>query len=144
MRSRTPLRNRWWVLIVVILLVGCNVPDTPQPTDTEQTAVQVEIPPVAPTETQPLPTPTVDEPVVAIVNGEEIGQRAYEAHLARYQDAQAQAGTLLATENMETTVLDDLIARLLLVQGARAGGTLRRPMGCVCACVSGAVRARSP
>lgn len=39
-----------------------------------------------------------------------------------YQAAQTQTGTLLATDNVEQIVLDDLIDRMLLAQGARAAG----------------------
>lgn len=66
-------------------------------------------------------TPTISPPV-ARVNGEEIPQDLYEIHLAQYQAAQAESGTLLASEGVEQIVLDDLIDRLLLAQGARAGG----------------------
>ncbi|MBN2501409.1 MAG: SurA N-terminal domain-containing protein [Anaerolineales bacterium] len=123
MKLRTPLRYLWWGFIVAGLLVGCNMPDANEPPVTPSVEIQAEVPVQNPTETQPEPTPTTaPDPAAAIVNGEEIGQSIYQAHLARYQDAQAQAGTLLATENVETSVLDDLIARLLLAQGARAGG----------------------
>jgi parvulin-like peptidyl-prolyl isomerase len=98
------------------------MPGSSQPTATQLPEVEPETPPADVVATQPVPTPTVEEPAVAIVNGEEIGQGSYEAHLARFQDAQADAGTLLATENVETRVLDDLIARLLLAQEARTGG----------------------
>jgi peptidyl-prolyl cis-trans isomerase C len=59
---------------------------------------------------------------VATVNGEGISSEIFAIHLAQYQNAQAEAGTLLATENIETIVLDDLINRLLLAQVARAAG----------------------
>jgi peptidyl-prolyl cis-trans isomerase C len=66
-------------------------------------------------------TPTLSPPV-ATVNSEEIPKDLYEIHLAQYQAAQAESGTLLASEGVEQIVLDDLIDRLLLAQGARAGG----------------------
>jgi parvulin-like peptidyl-prolyl isomerase len=59
---------------------------------------------------------------VALVNGEGISEEMYQRSLALYRDAQAQAGTLLATEDVEQVVLNDLIARLLLAQAARAEG----------------------
>jgi parvulin-like peptidyl-prolyl isomerase len=123
MKLRTPLRYLWWAFIIAALLVGCNMPDANEPPVATPAEVQAETPVENPTETQPEPTPTTaPDPAVAVVNGEEIGQSAFEAHLARYQGAQAQADALLATENVETSVLDDLIARLLLAQGARSGG----------------------
>jgi parvulin-like peptidyl-prolyl isomerase len=59
---------------------------------------------------------------VAIVNGEEIPRPIFDIHLAQYQAAQQQSGTLLASENVEQIVLDDLIDRLLLAQAARTEG----------------------
>jgi len=46
----------------------------------------------------------------------------YQAHLARYTAAQEELGTLLATEDAQNTVLEDLINRLLLTQAARQAG----------------------
>jgi len=66
-------------------------------------------------------TPTTPPPV-AIVNGDEIPGDIYQIHLNQYYAAQADSGTLLASEGVEQIVLDDLIARQLLAQGARAGG----------------------
>lgn len=66
-------------------------------------------------------TPTLPPPV-ARVNGEEIPGDIYTIHLAQYTAAQAESGTLLASEGVEQIVLDDLISRLLLAQGARAAG----------------------
>jgi parvulin-like peptidyl-prolyl isomerase len=66
-------------------------------------------------------TPTLSPPV-ATVNGEEIPQDIYEIHLDQYWAAQAESGTLLASEGVEQIVLDDLIDRLLLAQGARESG----------------------
>ncbi|MEX1071970.1 MAG: peptidylprolyl isomerase [Anaerolineales bacterium] len=57
--------------------------------------------------------------VVATVNGEAITRESYNLHLAQYQAALTEAGTLLATENVEQIVVDDLINRMLLAQGAR-------------------------
>jgi parvulin-like peptidyl-prolyl isomerase len=59
---------------------------------------------------------------VATVNGEGIGSESFNTHLALYRAAQAQSGTLLATQDIDQTVIDDLIDRLLLAQGARAAG----------------------
>jgi parvulin-like peptidyl-prolyl isomerase len=56
------------------------------------------------------------------VNGEAISIASYERSLALYQAAQAETGTLLASEHLEQIVLDDLIARLLLAQAAREAG----------------------
>ena len=59
---------------------------------------------------------------VAMVNGEPVSAESFSIQLAQYQAAQAQTGTLLASENMEQVVLEDLISRLLLAQGSREQG----------------------
>lgn len=68
-------------------------------------------------------TPTVAAPV-AMVNGEPVSAESFSIHLAQYQAAQAQTGTLLASENIEQVVLEDLVSRLLLAQDAREQGFL--------------------
>lgn len=73
------------------------------------------LPPVA----QTTPTQTT---FVATVNGEGISVQSFRTNLDLYQAAQTQTGTLLATDNVEQLVLDDLINRMLLAQGARAAG----------------------
>lgn len=81
-----------------------------------------------------LPTPAGDLPeeqatatlpsFVATVNGEGITTTSFTTNLALYQSAQAQTGTLLATEDARQAVIDDLVDRLLLAQGARAAGSI--------------------
>jgi len=77
--------------------------------------------------TEELPTTeVVSEPTaapdqaVAQVNGEAILESSYLFSLSLYQAALIENGTFLATENVEQVVLDDLIARQLLSQAARA------------------------
>lgn len=81
--------------------------------------------PTVAVETASLPAPEQVTPTahpVAAVNGEPISAESFSIHLAQYQAAQTETGTLLASENIEQLVLDDLISRLLLVQGAREQG----------------------
>lgn len=110
--TRTPSRRHFYnltgCLLHLLLLAACA------PTPAAATAT-VALP--APEQT----TPTA-APAAAIVNGEEISRPIYDIHLDQYQAAQQQTGTLLASENAEQIVLDDLIDRLLLAQGARAEG----------------------
>lgn len=81
----------------------------------DTSASSTELPtPVQVTPTQPVP--------VAVVNGEEIPEDIYTIRLAQYNAAQAESGTLLASEGVEQIVLDDLMDRLLLAQGARTTG----------------------
>jgi parvulin-like peptidyl-prolyl isomerase len=77
--------------------------------------VQATLPPAQET----TPTPAT---FVATVNSEGISTGTFNTHLAMYQAAQARSGTLLATEDIDQIVIDDLIDRLLLAQGARAAG----------------------
>ena len=85
----------------------------------------------SPSATQPpanviLPSPEVSVPtapsVIARVNGEEIASDAFQVQIDLYQAAQQSAGTELATENVQQTVLDDMVNRLLLAQGAHNEG----------------------
>jgi peptidyl-prolyl cis-trans isomerase C len=98
-----------FILYSAFVLTACSF-GSGAPTPSEATVASAETLAAAPTEVS----------FVATVNGEGISAEIFAIHLAQYQNAQAEAGTLLATENIETTVLDDLINRLLLAQGARA------------------------
>jgi peptidyl-prolyl cis-trans isomerase C len=97
----------------ILLLTACNLGAT---TPDAATA----------SPTQTLPTPQESTPTAAAnaasVDGETISMAAYERSLTQYQAAQAESGTLLASEGIEQIVLDDLIARLLMAQGARNEG----------------------
>jgi len=95
--------------VLAIVLAACG------PTTPATSASSTELP--APIQV----TPTLPPPV-ARVNSDEIPGDIYAIHLAQYTSAQAESGTLLASGGVEQIVLDDLIARLLLVQGARAAG----------------------
>lgn len=93
--------------ILLTLLAACGAP-APAPTATDLPDAIVA-------------TPTVPG-AAAIVNGDPIPHDLYNIHMQLYQAAQTQTGTLLATENMQQIVLNDMIDRQLLAQGARAQG----------------------
>jgi peptidyl-prolyl cis-trans isomerase C len=100
------------LVLLSFLLAACNLGSqpaalTPSPSGELPAAEQT--------------TPTAAA-AIALVNGESISSASYNAHLAQYQAAQAETGTLLATDGIEQIVLDDLIGRVLLAQGARAAG----------------------
>jgi len=59
---------------------------------------------------------------VALVNGEAVSAESYDLSLSLYMMALTENGTFLATEGIEQIVLDDLIARTMLAQGAREAG----------------------
>jgi parvulin-like peptidyl-prolyl isomerase len=100
-------------LVLLLGLVACtpDAPSTPDATATPEGS---------------LPDPEVATPTVgaaaANVGGEEISRATFELHLDLYQAAQTQTGTLLATEEAEQQVINNLIDRLLLAQGAREQG----------------------
>jgi peptidyl-prolyl cis-trans isomerase C len=98
------------LFLVATLLAGCGLLSTPTP---EPSPTQA-----PPTET-PAPTPL---PAKATVNGEVITVDEFNAELARYQAAQAELGRTVSDADASTAVLDDLIAQVLLAQGAKQAG----------------------
>jgi peptidyl-prolyl cis-trans isomerase C len=98
-------------LILGISLTSCGSLFGPRATPT----------PLEPTSTPAPPTAT-PEPVAVTVNGESITVAGFQAELARYKTAQAALGRAASDEQASQAVLDDLVAQLLLAQGARAAG----------------------
>ena len=94
-------------IILLFLLAACSQGGAP-------TAQETLAPSLPPTATAPAE--------VAVVNGEGILLESYTANLRLFQEAQAQTGTLLATEDVRQTVIESLVDRLLLAQAARAAG----------------------
>jgi parvulin-like peptidyl-prolyl isomerase len=77
-------------------------------------------PPVpSPTPAPPSPTPP---PSAAVVNGEYITLAEFQAELQRYKTAQQGLGKTVSDEDANKTVLEDLIAQVLLAQAARDAG----------------------
>ena len=60
--------------------------------------------------------------MAATVNGEGITAREFTAQLAAYKTAQASLGKTVSDEDASKAVIEDLIALVLLAQGARSGG----------------------
>jgi len=99
------LRILFLHIFLLILGTGCQTDPTLLPTPT---ATQT---PSPPTET-PIP-------VAVLVNGDPVYLEQFEDELARFQDAR---GTDLATNEVTELVLDALVDRTLLAQGARENG----------------------
>lgn len=99
------LRFPFLHILLLILGTGCRSDPTLLPTST-----------VTQTPSPPTETPI---PVAALVNGEPVYLEQFEDELARFQDAR---GTDLATNEMTELVLDALVDRTLLAQGARENG----------------------
>jgi parvulin-like peptidyl-prolyl isomerase len=74
--------------------------------------------PALPTQT-PSPTPL---PAKATVNGEGISQAEFNAELERFKSAQNELGRTVSDADAAKIVLDDLIAQVLLAQGAEQAG----------------------
>jgi len=77
--------------------------------------------PVEPTSTPAPPTAT-PEPMAVTVNGEGVTVVEYQAELSRYKVAQTALGKTVSDADASKAVMDDLIAQVLLAQGARAAG----------------------
>ena len=79
-----------------------------------------------PTPTEPTPTPApptaTSEPMAATVNGEGITVREFRAQVAAYKSAQTSLGKTVSEQDASKAVIEDLIAQVLLAQGARAAG----------------------
>lgn len=96
-------------------LASCGVKQTLPPA----TSTHIPSPTISPTETATLlpPTPTPIPPA-ATVNEEEIPLEDFQGEVSRYQAGGGQMGDSIDSQ----AVLDDLIAQVLLAQGARESG----------------------
>ena len=77
--------------------------------------------PLGPTAT-PVPPTATPEPMALTVNGEGITVTEFKAELARYKSAQAALGKTARDTDASKAVIEDLIAQVLLAQGAKAAG----------------------
>jgi peptidyl-prolyl cis-trans isomerase C len=100
------------LLAAILFLAGCGRPAGPVPSPTLQ----------SPRATPPTPSPT-PEPLAALVNSEPILIADFQDELLRFEAAQTSSGIDLATlGDYQSQVLQALIDRRLLAQGARAIG----------------------
>lgn len=77
--------------------------------------------PPGPTVT-PVPPTATPEPMAVTVNGEGVTVTEFKAELARYKSAQTTLGKTVSDADASKTVIEDLIAQVLLAQGAKAAG----------------------
>jgi parvulin-like peptidyl-prolyl isomerase len=105
------LRHLATVLLVLLLLAGCTTGPDSGATDT-------------PSGTIPAASPTPDTSMLAaLVGAEAITLAEFDNELARFEADQQSIGTDLATlDDYENQVLQAMIDRLLLAQGAQAAG----------------------
>ena len=74
--------------------------------------------PAPPTGT-PVPPTATPPPSVAVINGEYLTTSEFQAELARYKSAQTALGVTVSEEDANKTVLEDMIAQVLLAQAAK-------------------------
>jgi hypothetical protein len=77
--------------------------------------------PSGPTGT-PVPPTATSEPSAATVNGESLTASELQSQVAEYKSAQTALGKTVSDQDATKTVLEDLIAQVLLAQGAKSGG----------------------
>jgi peptidyl-prolyl cis-trans isomerase C len=99
------------LLLLTFWLAACSLPSGTSSTPT----------PELPTSTPEPPTAT-PVPAAATVNGEVIPLVEYQAELARYKSALVVLGKTVSDADAANIVLEDMIAQVLLAQGARAAG----------------------
>jgi peptidyl-prolyl cis-trans isomerase C len=75
----------------------------------------------------PAPPTATPEPLAASVNGEGIPLAEWDAQVTEYLEAHAALGESISEEEASTVVLEDLIAQVLLAQGAREEGFALSP-----------------
>ncbi|HUI89980.1 MAG TPA: peptidylprolyl isomerase [Anaerolineales bacterium] len=109
------LRSRWVLILPTLMfalsLSACGSLFKSRPTPAP---IGPTVPPVLPTATSPA--------MAATVNGEGITVAEYTAELARYKSAQQALNKNVSDKDAGQTVLEDLIAQVLLEQGAKAAG----------------------
>ncbi len=98
-------------LILALGLSACGSLFATKPTPT----------PIGPTST-PVPPTATPAPMALTVNGEGITVTEFTAELARYKSAQTALGKTVSDTDANKTVIEDLIAQVLLARGAKAGG----------------------
>ena len=105
-----------WILIQLTLIFALSLSACGSILGTKPTPTSLE-----PTATPMLPTAT-PQAMAATVNGEGITVADYTAELARYKSTQQALNKNIADADASKTVLEDLIAQVLLEQGAKAAG----------------------
>lgn len=109
-----PFQTTLVLLAVILTLTACNGSQTP-PGDTT-------LPPNTAVTNTADPVTATPIPLALTVNGEGITVAEYEAEIQRYIAAQNAAGRTPTAQEAAQAVLDELIAQVLLAQGAQQAG----------------------
>lgn len=107
------LHRQKFIRIILILALGlsaCASFSSPTPVFTPSATLT------------PAPPTATSEPLALTVNGEGITFAEFDAEVERYMAAQAALGNDVDSAMATSTVIDDLVAQLLLAQAARANG----------------------
>jgi peptidyl-prolyl cis-trans isomerase C len=102
-----------WIYLILLAALGLSACASflgPEPTSTPQATFTPEPPTATP------------EPMALTVNGEGISVVDFDAEVARYIAAQEALGSTVSSADATSVVIEDLIAQLLLAQGARTNG----------------------
>ena len=102
-----------WIVLTLLIALGLSACASflgPEPTSTPQATFTPEPPTATP------------EPMALTVNGEGITVVDFDAEVARYIAAQDALDKPVSSTDATSVVIEDLIAQLLLAQGARANG----------------------
>jgi len=99
-----------WTLLLALGLSACASFSSPTPVPTST---------ATPTPEPPTATP---EPMALTVNGEGITLVEFNAEVTRYTSAQTALSRTVDSAAATSTVIEDLVAQLLLAQSARANG----------------------
>ena len=102
-----------WIVLTLLIALGLSACASffgLEPTSTPQATFTPEPPTATP------------EPMALTVNGEGISVIDFDAEVARYIAAQDALGSTVSSADATSMVIEDLIAQLLLAQGARTNG----------------------
>ena len=118
------IKKIWILFLMFSFLVACTdnpVPTEPADLPTNPTDANTSEVMLTSTPTEVI-TPTPDEPMVALVNGEGIRLQDFKDEYLRYESAANSLNKDIDVDQAKEIVLNNMIDTLLLAQGARSNG----------------------
>ena len=118
------IKKIWTLFLMFSFLVACtDNPVSTEPVDLPTNPTEANTTEVMFTSTPTeVITPTPDEPMIALVNGEGIRLQDFEDEFLRYESAVNSLNKDIDVEQAKDIVLNNMIDTLLLAQGARSNG----------------------